>query len=182
MKDSFIIYTKKNLSLQLLAPLPLKNTKNTYASKHRKRIEEYKRFTLESVVSETSPPPPVIFCRHYLQYIRTAIFEYFGDVIVKLNSNSIMSEKRTASESEDTHPKRLKVAESATKDIFATYSDQPSAECQTESQSHGQPTFAANTEGAGEEFDDLKMECFDDFDRTNELDRQPVAGNVTPGN
>ena len=93
-----------------------------------------------------------------------------------------MSEKRTASKSEETPTKRLKVAESATNEKFATFSDQPSAECQTESQSHGQPTFAANTEDAGEELDGLGIECFDDFDRTNDLDRQPVAGNVTLGN
>ena len=98
-----------------------------------------------------------------------------------------MNEKRKLSESGECVTKKAKfIDEQSNDDISVSEKALVGPECQLrdenrEAQSHGDPTFRANNEvidDADSELNDLNIDCFDDFDSTDNENRQPVAGNI----
>ena len=98
-----------------------------------------------------------------------------------------MNTKRNHPESVELVAKKAKFMDELSSDqISEPEKDTFQAQCQKidedrEVQSHGESTFRATTEINGDadsELNDLGIECFDDFDLSDEENRQPVAGNT----
>ena len=98
-----------------------------------------------------------------------------------------MNGKRKLLESSELVPKKAKFVDEQWLDGISE-SDKAlvGPECQDkeenrEASSHGDSTFRANNEVNGDtdsELNDLSIDCFDDFDSTDDENRQPVAGNM----